>query len=1698
MTRITKLVMNKFKSFARKTEVVLGPDFNCVLGPNGSGKCVIGDTLVHLANGSLCKISEIVNEKIKSNPVKKIDDGLIAYGDKTEILSLDLKSLKITRRQIQAYVKRQSPEQLLKIKTKSGKQITATEYHPLFVLSGGEVKSIKSEDLDVGVRIAVPRKLTLNNNSTFFELIDFIQERDNIYIPWKEDFVCILKQIKYKTWNKTAKLAGVPYNVIKGVLDKQAVNFAHLIKIFRFANKSNEEIIGLITQIKAKNSSKLYNMIWHNSQEFSRLLGYLLAEGRLSDSNQIWFTNGSEEVVKDYVKLVKTCFGVDPSIKEYKPNCWDVLVYSVPLIKILSRFGMKGGARKKEISDLFMKHSSDKEASELLNGLFCGDGYVSKNHIDIVTKSINLAFGIQVLLSRLGIISHTKDIIKIATNTKFSGVYKQVSIYGVQNFYKFSIHIKLVHKKKHDRVQVLLGKTPNPNIDLLEANDIVKKVTKDIGIKIKSNKEDFPKLDAYCYNRCLPSRTGIKQLVNELFIPSSNGQFAKSLMALKTLSHSDILWDEIVSIEKTKPKEKWVYDLCVEKDHNFIANNIIVHNSNVVDAMCFVLGKLSAKGLRAEKSANLIYNGGKKGKPAKEAEVSIYFDNLKKEFPIKGKEVKISRIVKKTGQSLYKINDETRTRQQVLELLSAAQIDPDGHNIVLQGDIVHFMDMRPIERREMIDEVAGISIFEEKKDKAMNELSKVQDRLNEADIILTEREKTLKDLKKDRDQALRFKDLEKNIKRNKATRLHLMLKVKQERYSALESNSKKFEKNIDTIQKVIQQLKDDIEKKKKEVSGINKELEEHGDKKQRELSKEIESIKIELTDKSVRKDVVENEIKKIKERKRQLQKSILETKNEISSLEKKKLSVRNKNQKNSAREEQLRHKIEAHKKAHGLEDAQGMNDEISELEYSIEENQKKVQDLIESKQELIRQKDRKTFELESVQGKLGEAQDAKEGIQDKRIELKNFKSEFKQVTKELSKALNESSVFSAQLGNARNKLMDATDELAKLRARNIGIREMTAGNRATQKIKSLKIPGVYGTVSELGNVNSKYALALEVAAGGRIKSMVVSSDAVAAKCINILKESKSGVMTFLPLNKLKERMIKPEARKLASSSGAYGLALDLVTYDSKFKSVFKYVFASTIVVENLATARRLGVGRERMVTLDGDLIESSGAMVGGHRRKTGMGFQEKELSKGMEKVEEEIASLNEKVSLIEKRKTENEEAIIGLRERKAVLEAKIRTLEQEVPDSVLTSELRVEKKDLVGLITRLQKEIKQKDIDIKVTQNELGKQKQERERLRGKISKLSSSEVADKLEQLEKERQGLREEIIKNDSLIQNIASQIIMQGEEIEKVEKIMSDNLKELDEFSKEQDIVTALILQNKKILKEKGSEQKKFYANYQHMFTRKNRLNNLIQQQDIRVIKQEERVRGVESKRNELTVKMAVLAGEMEGLKKEFEEFKGVSLRKGIKLEGLNAEIRNFEQSLRNMGNVNLRALEIYENVHVEYKKLLDKYEKLKLEKEDVLKMMFEIESKKKVMFMKTYKVLARNFSEIFASLSTKGEAVLILENMEDPFDGGVDIAVKIAQNKSLDIKSLSGGEKTLAALSFIFAIQEFNPAPFYLMDEVDAALDKRNSELLSRLIAKYAKGAQYLIISHNDSIISEADTIYGISMQEGVTKVTSLRI
>ncbi len=1126
--------------------------------------------------------------------------------------------------------------------------------------------------------------------------------------------------------------------------------------------------------------------------------------------------------------------------------------------------------------------------------------------------------------------------------------------------------------------------------------------------------------------------------------------------------------------------------------------------SNVLDALCFVLGKAGSKGLRAEKSANLIYNGGKKGNPAKHGEVSIYFDNRDKIFPTEDKEIKITRIVMQNGQSKYKINDKTRTRQQILDLLGLAKIDPNGYNIILQGDIVRFTGMPSVERRMLIEDISGITMYEEKKHKAELELEKVGSKLSDVDIVLTERGTYLKELKKDRDQALKYKDMNDRIKQNKASYLKLQIDKQETDKNKLEESMKKEQERLDRINEIIKSLKESNEEKRKEADDINSKIEEGGENDKVGLNKEVENLKVSLATNHNKIEHFKDEINRIEQRKQNLNSSLKELGEKIKELSEKKDELEKEKKNNFSEKEEISKKIKIFKEKNNLDKVGDIEQNIIDIDERSEELQKEIHGLREKQQELIRKKDNLSYQINTISERIKKVLQIEKENKEQIDELKKKREEFKSSVEELNKLLDSDSEMAKELAELRKRLVESTEELARLEAKNAGIEESIGGSIAVKKVLGLKnkIKGIYGTVADLGKVNSKYSLALEVAAGPRIRSIVVEDDKTAVDCIKFLKQNKFGVAAFLPLNKIKGNKANDSVKKLANDDGCHGLAIDLIKFSPEFKNVFEYVFANTIVVDSIDTAKKLGIGKAKMVSLDGDIAEIRGVMKGGYRnKKIGLGFKEEDVLKDIEEYNNSIKKIKKSAKSLEEERISNEKRIEELRIKKANLEGDIIKTEKSLhlEDADIDVSKR-QKDELNKSVEGVDREIEDAVENISRLNNELKDIKIKKQELRNKISELRNPALLAELNTFEEIKANLNEEIIRVDGEIKNIDEQINnIHSPEKEKTLQILKQHDSEIKQFNSQIKELQEKINEEGDILKEKEKLAAEFYSKFKALFDRKKRFDEEVNNNILVIEKKNQDSRDSEIKLNTFSIKKAEVVAKIAGLNQEFEQYHGVEILTDKSEEELKKEIDRFEKMQVNIGSVNMRALDIYDDVEKQYNELVGKKEKLGGEKEDVLEMMNEIDSKKKELFMKTYNIIRDKFRSIFSAITKKGEADLELENEENPFEAGLNIKVRITGNRFLDIRGLSGGEKTLTALAFIFSIQDNEPASFYILDEVDAALDKHNSERLSNLIAKYSEKAQYIMISHNDSIISKASKLYGVSMNEhNASKVVSLEI
>ncbi len=1125
--------------------------------------------------------------------------------------------------------------------------------------------------------------------------------------------------------------------------------------------------------------------------------------------------------------------------------------------------------------------------------------------------------------------------------------------------------------------------------------------------------------------------------------------------------------------------------------------------SNIGDALCFVLGRLSAKSLRAEKGSNLIFNGGKNKKPALLGSVQIAFSNTEKTFPLNDKEVVIERTITKKGNSIYKVNGKTKTRTEIIDLLSLARINPDGYNIVLQGDITRFVTMPTLERRKIIEEISDVSLYEDKKHKAILELNKVEEKLNSAEIILKERGTYLKELKKDRDQALKFRELKNKIDSHRATSVHRQIQERETEKAKWDEEIGKHQESISKSEEKMLGLKKTIEEGKNRIKDINHEIEQKGEKEQVRVHKEIEDLKVSIAKDKTRISTLKDEINKIKSRREQFHQEIKDLEQKNSAFQQKQKDGQQQLQRKSKELQDIEGKIIDFKKKNKIETSQELDQQIEQKDKIIEQKQEEIQQIRQKQQELLREKDRSEFQVQTIDERIKKVREVEEQNKEQVKKLQGLKNDFKSATLKLNQCLDQDSSFASQLANARKKLVELQEKEAKLNAKTLTVQAGLANNKALQSILSnkKKFDGVYGTVAELGQATKKYAEALEAAAGGRMQHLIVDSDKTAAECINYLKTNKLGSASFIPLNKIRSIDINGEDKKLISTKGVHDFALNLITFKSQFQKAFSYVFGNTLIVDDIETARSVGIGRIKIATLDGNIAEASGAMHGGfNTRKSSVGFQEKDSLAELEKVEEEVSTTQSILANIEIKREANEKEITFLRTKKAELEGEVIALEKmlhlQTDDLDASTGLKTEIFTRLGTVNSDLNTIQK---DITHINRDLAAAKTDKQLLRDQVSELRNPRLLAQLSAFEEAKQQSREEMLRLESDLKNSALHIEqLLGPEQLKIKEIIKQHDKEESSFVEEIKSLGGKTDQAEAELKEKEKASKEFYAKYHQLFGEREKVNTEINKSENEVETIREKARSSEREVNLVSLKNAEIKAKLAGLNEEFSRYKDVEILEHVSAQDIQKEINKFEVMLAQMSAVNMKALEVYEQIEKEFTDLMKKKEELTGEKTDVLTMMNEIETKKKDHFLKTFQRVNENFQRVFESVYTKGKAYLQLDNAQNPFDDGLSIQVKISGNRFMDLKSLSGGEKTLTALAFIFAIQEFQPATFYILDEIDAALDKHNSEKLAKLIRSYSERAQYIVISHNDSLIAEADTLFGVSMVDGVSKVTSITI
>jgi len=1116
--------------------------------------------------------------------------------------------------------------------------------------------------------------------------------------------------------------------------------------------------------------------------------------------------------------------------------------------------------------------------------------------------------------------------------------------------------------------------------------------------------------------------------------------------------------------------------------------------SNIIDAVSFVLGRLSTKSLRAVVLSDLIFTGSKKMNPAKYAEVSLYLDNSDGELPFDRKEVIISRSVDTSGKSVYRVNRKRETRTYVLDVLSQVGIFPQGHNIIMQGDITRFIKMSSWERRGVIEEISGIAEYNERRERGDRELAKAEDNIARVELVLNEVEKQMNRLETEKNDALRYQFLKDEIFNYKGWLYKGELKNAETR---LEKTTENIQKNKTEIENTNQKILETVQKiaeKEESFDLIDSEIEKLGEEKHVSITREIERLRGELRTVEQGLTYLEEQKTRMEEQKRREEESVQENKQEIQKvterieeLEKEKTDL---STKISELKQKYQNQLSVLSEA-GLENLERVSQKLDEKKdefFSLEAHIDIVENALENLQETQQEVDTHLELLYSQQEVLQkECLEVEELLTETEERIEYIKDEYTSLEKE-RKALK------TELSQIDTDLLQKRAESIRLHSKLQAFREDQRASpyKAVNTILKAKdrITGIFGTISQLGETKAQYQTALEVAAGSRLHNVVVDTTETAKKCVQFLKECKAGRATFLPLDRLQRTSLPGITRE-----GVIDYAINLVNFDPQFRAAFEYVLSDTLVVENLDVDMK---GR-RLVTLEGDVYERGGAVTGGFyfKRKFSSAFLISEDQKQFKKVQEELQSLKKRREVLSERLSVVEPELQGLYDEKIKLEERLPSLEREherITQAVTGAISEI--KEGEEKLSRMSEELQSKNEELSRSVQKRTDLQSEIEGLEKEKEEISAPLKKDELAQIEADLESLRTHLNEVDQEKVQTESRLEYLKEDIQESESTVKEVLPRIAEVEEKIALKVKEKAEADGTLQEKITEEEGFDEKIRELRSDRNEIR-----EDISRLRQEKdslqkRVYQCESALNLLENQKTQLEGQVDELRDlsaqypvegEYEDSKELKFK-----------IKQMEKEKELLEPINMRAVEEFEEVQLRFITLKTRVDKLYEERQSILDFIAEVESQKKTVFLETFYMVAENFSLIFAELSPGGSGSLILEDEEDPLAGGLDIEASPQGKELKRVEAMSGGEKALTALAFVFAVQRYKPAPFYVFDEIDAHLDDENVARVAEMIKRASEDTQFIVITLRDAMMASADILYGVSMVDGLSKIVSVEL
>lgn len=1139
--------------------------------------------------------------------------------------------------------------------------------------------------------------------------------------------------------------------------------------------------------------------------------------------------------------------------------------------------------------------------------------------------------------------------------------------------------------------------------------------------------------------------------------------------------------------------------------------------SNVGDAVRWVLGEQSAKQLRGSKMEDVIFSGTELRKPQGFAYVAITLDNSDHKLPIDYNEVTVARRVYRSGESEYLINGVVSRLKDVNSLFFDTGIGKEGYSIIGQGQIERILSGKPEERRELFDEAAGIVKY--KKNKATTEKSLESERENLARVndILRELERQVGPLKEQSETARKYLIFKDELKKLDINAFLLDVDNNKEQLSD-------FEGKLAVVEEDGARLRQEFELAKDEYERIEAELEDYNGK--------LDEVKNEIHEKKLSNQKCEGEINVIEQ---QIIASKQNSDSITEQIDKAKADIaRYKEALDGYYEEKLKLDERLDEADDVVDKAneryESLKNKIADAEIEIENSKGEIIEYLNEGGTLKAKVGRYDTMLENIQ--LRKAQLNQRFLENKSDEEK-YKAEKASLDEKVGSIDEKKSSLNAELTRLKTALEENTNaindnqsnirnynnSIVSLGSKKEALRNLTErydgyGNSIRRVMEQKeRFPGIVGVVADIIEVGKEYETAIETALGGSIQNIVTEDAETAKKMIAFLKQNKYGRATFLPIDTIAVRQnMNSDAER---ENGVIGLASNLVSFDRKYQTIITHLLGRIYVVDNIDNAIRISRKYKqslRIVTLEGELINPGGAMTGGtFKNSSNLLGRKREL----DEIDEQIEEFKKKLDICEKQSVTLQADRDDIKNKRDLADKELQQLNIEGNTySLNLNQANAKLSEIERIyagIGRENNEIEKQIKDINANKEELynsnRKQEDAVKELEVRIDELEKQLVTDKkaLEEAQENvsRLGIEFNTVKQqyDFVLQNIKrvkTECQNADETLNSLNLRLSNGSDEVRSLTEKINEAKALVEENNRIiqikeqkLKEYAEAKEKLNESHKEFFNKRDQLS--------------EQINGLDKSAFKLNAAIERLSEQSENLNnymwEEYEltynsaaDFKDDTLSD---ITSLKREITAVKSKIKQLGDVNVNAIEDYKQVSERYAFLKAQHDDITKAEENLLNIINELDRAMREQFAEKFKEIRIMFSKVFKELFGGGKADLELVDDEDILETGIKIHAQPPGKKLQNMMQLSGGEKSLTAIALLFAIQSLKPSPFCLLDEIEAALDDSNVKRFAKYLNKLTKDTQFIVITHRKGTMEAADILYGITMQEkGVSTLVSV--